>query len=57
MLMITPAIHIADKIFELDMPVEEMLPRQQMLLKKQVLDILREWQSEFCVEIQKRSRI
>ena len=48
--MITPAKYIADKIFELDMPIEQFLPRQQMLLKRQVLDILVEWQAEWETE-------
>ena len=45
--MITPAKYIADKIFELDMPIEQFAPRHQMLLKRQVLDVLVEWQSEW----------
>jgi hypothetical protein len=44
--MITPAKYIADKIFELDMPIEQFLPRQQMIIKRQVLDILVEGQAE-----------
>jgi len=48
--MITPAKYITDKIFELDMPIEQFLPRQQMLLKRQVLDILVEWQAEWETE-------
>jgi hypothetical protein len=48
--MITPAKYIADKIFELDMPIEQFLPRQQMSLKRQVLDILVEWQAEWETE-------
>ncbi len=48
--MITPAKYITDKIFELDMPIEQFLPRQQMSLKRQVLDILVEWQAEWEVE-------
>jgi hypothetical protein len=48
--MITPAKYITDKIFELDMPIEQFLPRQQMSLKRQVLDILVEWQAEWETE-------
>ena len=48
--MITPAKYIADKIFELDMPIEQFLPSQQMSLKRQVLDILVEWQAEWETE-------
>ncbi|MDP7367932.1 MAG: hypothetical protein QF436_04190 [Candidatus Woesearchaeota archaeon] len=48
--MITPAKYIADKIFELDMPIEQFLPRQQMIIKRQVLDILVEWQAEWEAE-------
>jgi hypothetical protein len=48
--MITPAKHVADKIFELDMPIEQFVPRHQMIIKRQVLDILVEWQSEWEVE-------
>jgi len=45
--MITPAKYVADKIFELDMPIEQITLRHQMLLKRQVLDVLVEWQSEW----------
>jgi len=48
--MITPAKYIADKIFELDIPIEQFLPRQQMIIKRQVLDILVEWQAEWEAE-------
>ena len=48
--MITPAKHVADKIFELDMPIEQITLRHQMLLKRQVLDVLVEWQAEWEAE-------
>jgi hypothetical protein len=48
--MITPAKYVADKIFELDMPIEQFVPRRQMLLKRQVLDVLVEWQAEWEAE-------
>jgi hypothetical protein len=48
--MITPAKYVADKIFELDMPIEQFAPRHQMLLKRQVLDVLVEWQAEWETE-------
>jgi len=32
------------------MPIEQFLPRQQMSLKRQVLDILVEWQAEWEAE-------
>ncbi len=48
--MITPAKYVADKIFELDMPIEQITLRHQMLLKRQVLDVLVEWQAEWEAE-------
>jgi hypothetical protein len=35
--MITPAKHVTDKIFELDMPIEQFLPRQADVLKGKCL--------------------
>lgn len=52
--MITSATKIRDYIFELDMPTEEMQPRQAMILKKQVLCILKDWQNEWEIERHKK---
>jgi len=54
--MITPAKYVADKIFELDMPIEQFVPRQQMLLKRQVLDVLVEWQAEWEMAKKEKKR-
>lgn len=44
--MITPVSHVCEKIFKLDLPIEELQPRQSMLLKRRILDILVEWRKE-----------
>lgn len=45
--MITPATEIRDRIFKLDIPIEELHPRQIMLLKREVLKVLTDWQREW----------